>query len=282
MRPCENPGYPDTRCRAALERRSRVTAGRGRRVWATADAACRQHLDAVFVTPSHHAPTAVTMPPEPQTRNCSRRAAEARDFVIVEDDYEFEMSFLTPPTPALKSLDRSGSGDLPRQFFQSAVPGAPARLSRRARNRLFAETRQLRSLTLRHPPGHLQRTVAYFLALGHYDSLIRDLRKAFAARRKILTETLERAGLEIAGAASFGGSNLWIKGPDGLDSLRFAQALRDDGVLIEPGTPFFEQAPASSRPRASNRPRASSRPRVRSSIFGWPIRRSHRTRSRRG
>ena len=93
---------------------------------------------------------------------------------------------------------------------------------------------------LRHPPGHLQRTVAYFLALGHYDSLIRDLRKAFAERRRVLTRALESEGLEIAGAASFGGTNLWIKGPDGLDSNQFAQDLRADGVLIEPGAPFFE------------------------------------------
>ncbi len=35
-------------------------------------------------------------------------AAAERDFVIVEDDYEFEMSFLQPPTPALKSLDQYG------------------------------------------------------------------------------------------------------------------------------------------------------------------------------
>ena len=102
------------------------------------------------------------------------------------------------------------------------------------------EARKLRSLMLRHPPGHQQRTVAYFLALGHYDSLIRDLRMAFAERRKIMTSALEGEGLEIAGAASFGGTNLWVKGPDGLDSLRFARELRHDGVLIEPGAPFFD------------------------------------------
>ena len=28
---------------------------------------------------------------------------------------------------------------------------------------------------LRHPPGHAQRTLAYFMSLGHYDAQIRRL-----------------------------------------------------------------------------------------------------------
>ncbi|MEJ3808368.1 GntR family transcriptional regulator, partial [Campylobacter jejuni] len=56
-------------------------------------------IDAVFVTPSHQSPTAATMPRA--RRIALLEAAAERDFVIVEDDYEFEMSFLQPPTPAL-------------------------------------------------------------------------------------------------------------------------------------------------------------------------------------
>ena len=46
------------------------------------------------------------MPPGRRTRLL--QAADDKDFLIVEDDYEFEMSFLKPPSPALKSLDRAG------------------------------------------------------------------------------------------------------------------------------------------------------------------------------
>ena len=34
--------------------------------------------------------------------------ARELDALIIEDDYEFEMSFLKPPSPALKSLDQDG------------------------------------------------------------------------------------------------------------------------------------------------------------------------------
>jgi len=234
---CENPGYPDI-ATALRWNGARVAA-----VDVDQDGLPPDDLppdvDVVFVTPSHHAPTAVTMPPSRRLRLL--QAANERDFVIVEDDYEFEMSFLTPPSQALKSLDGAGRVIYVGSFSKALFPGL--RLGYLVGPEPFIrQARQLRSLMLRHPPGHQQRTVAYFLALGHYDSLIRDMRKAFAERREILTRALENKGLEISGAASFGGTNLWIKGPDGLDSLRFAHELRDDGVLIEPGAPFFENS----------------------------------------
>ena len=92
---------------------------------------------------------------------------------------------------------------------------------------------------LRHPPGHLQRTVANFLALGHYDALIRRMRVEYADRHRIMAAALDREGLKIAGQANFGGTCFWIEGPEGLDADAFADALRADGVLIESGSPFF-------------------------------------------
>ena len=60
-------------------------------------------VDAVFVTPSHHSPTGATMPIDRRARLLE--AAQEKDFVIVEDDYEFEISYLAPPSPALKAFD---------------------------------------------------------------------------------------------------------------------------------------------------------------------------------
>ena len=51
----------------------------------------------VFTTPSHHCPTSVTMPLE--RRQKLLEMASKQDFLIVEDDYEFEMSFLKPAGP---------------------------------------------------------------------------------------------------------------------------------------------------------------------------------------
>ncbi len=61
----------------------------------------------IFTTPSHQCPTNATMPMARRRALLDR--ARAIGALIVEDDYEFEMSFLEPPSPALKSLDPMGA-----------------------------------------------------------------------------------------------------------------------------------------------------------------------------
>jgi GntR family transcriptional regulator/MocR family aminotransferase len=110
---------------------------------------------------------------------------------------------------------------------------------------VIREARALRALMLRHPPGHLQRTAAYFLALGPYDSVIRRMRAEYEKRHEVMATALRREGLTVAGSSAFGGTCFWIEGPEGLDSDRLTNDLRADGVLIESGSPFF---PADESP----------------------------------
>jgi GntR family transcriptional regulator/MocR family aminotransferase len=195
--------------------------------------------DVLFTTPSHQCPTTATMPLD-RRHELLRRARED-DFLIVEDDYEFEMSFLKPPSPALKSLDEEGRVIYIGSFSKSLFPGlrlgylvGPAPFIR--------EARALRSAVLRHPPGHMQRTAAYFLSLGHYDALIRRLRNAFHDRRRLMDKAIAEHGLEVAGVGTFGGSSYWMRAPEGVDTTRLAEALKAHSVLIEPGAPFCEGA----------------------------------------
>ena len=199
-------------------------------------------VDVVFTTASHQCPTNATMPLE--RRLALLEAASREDFVIVEDDYEFEMSFLKPVSPALKSLDSEGRVIYAGSFSKSVFPGmrlgylvGPASFIR--------EARALRLMMLRHPPGHIQRTVAYFLSLGHYDALINRMRNAYRRRRQVMEEAIRDNGLAVAGQGGFGGSSFWMRAPAGVDTEVLAEALRTEGVLIEPGRAFFDpgQAP---------------------------------------
>lgn len=239
---CENPGYPDL-VEALRMSDARVTPVDVDEQGLPTDQ-IPEDVDAVFVTPSHHAPTAVTMPMN--RRSQLLKAADEHDFAVIEDDYEFEMSFLSPPSPALKSLDRNGRVIYVGSFSKSLFPGL--RLGYLvAPEPVIEAARELRSLMLRHPPGHLQRTAAYFLALGHYDALIMRMRGEFEKRRKVMTRMLDAEGIQISGAASFGGTSLWIEGPESLDSLKFADELLEAGVLIEPGAPFFDNQTEACR-----------------------------------
>ncbi|MCK0096542.1 PLP-dependent aminotransferase family protein [Yoonia sp. F2084L] len=195
-----------------------------------------ESTDVVFTTPSHQCPTAATMPLA--RRKALLDKAEAEDFVIVEDDYEFEMSFLKSPSPSLKSLDQNGRVIYVGSFSKSLFPGlrlgylvGPAPFIR--------EARALRATVLRHPPGHIQRTVSYYLSLGHYDALVRRMAKAYHERRQVMDTALTAHGLTIAGQGTYGGSSVWLRAPDGTDTTALAARLRADSVLVEPGAPFF-------------------------------------------
>ncbi|MDF1598943.1 PLP-dependent aminotransferase family protein [Mesorhizobium sp. YIM 152430] len=231
---CEEPSHPDIYASLKLSGASVSTVPVDQNGLPPDD--LPPDVDVVFVTPSHQAPTAVRMPMARRRRLLE--LAQERDFIVVEDDYEFEMSFLEAPSPALRSIDRHNRVLYIGSFSKSLFPGlrlgylvGPPELIR--------EARALRALMLRHPPGHLQRAVSNFLALGHYDSLIRRMRGEYAKRHDTMAEALEKCGLTIAGRSSFGGTSFWIEGREDLDADALADALRADGVLIESGSPFF-------------------------------------------
>lgn len=190
----------------------------------------------IFTTPSHQAPTAATMP-------AARRAAllalaEARNALVVEDDYEFEMAYLRPPLPALKSLPGGERVIYVGSFSKSLFPGL--RLGYLVGDAAFVrEARALRTSVLRHPPGLIQRSAAHFLSRGHFDARIRRLSRAYHARYQALRAAIAEHGLTVAGAGASGGSSLWMAAPEAVDTEVLAQRLRAEEVLIEPGRPFF-------------------------------------------
>ncbi|MBS1304316.1 PLP-dependent aminotransferase family protein [Loktanella sp. SALINAS62] len=193
----------------------------------------------VFTTPSHQCPTTTTMPAA--RRRALLAQAERDGFIVVEDDYEFEMAFLGPPQPALKSHDIDGRVIYVGSFSKSLFPGL--RLGYLVGPPPFiAATRALRAQVLRHPPGQIQRTAAYFMSLGHYDARVRRMKDAYHSRRRVLDQALSDHGLSIAGSGVYGGSSVWVRAPDGTDTTQLARTLRDRDVLIEPGAPFFAGA----------------------------------------
>jgi GntR family transcriptional regulator/MocR family aminotransferase len=228
----ENPGYPAWRALVAATGATPVPVDVDAHGLPVSDVAA----DVVFTTPSHQCPTNATMPVD--RRVALLDAAEARGFLIIEDDYEFEMSFLKPVAPALKSLDRNGRVIYAGSFSKSVFPGL--RLGYLVGPPGFiAEARSLRGLILKHPPGHIQRTMAYFLGLGHYDALVNRTRNAYRRRRQIMAEAIAAEGLTVAGQGGFGGSSFWMRAPEGTDTEALALRLRAEGVLIEPGRAFF-------------------------------------------
>lgn len=192
----------------------------------------------VFATPSHQAPTTVTMPIA--RRRALLAKAREQNALIIEDDYEFETNYVGEPCPALKSLDEDGRviyvGSLSKSVmhglrlgFIVAPPG------------VIAEARALRRLILRHPPGNNQRTMAQFLANGHHDRFIHRLHRVYRERWSAMETALAKYFAGWSRMPSFGGSSVWVTGPDGFDGDQFSIDARELGILVEPGSVYFAQ-----------------------------------------
>lgn len=199
---------------------------------------------AVFTTASHQCPTGTTMPRDRRRELLDR--AMRHGFAIIEDDYEFEMSFAGAPSPALKGMDDTGAVIHVGSFSKSVFPGL--RLGYIVGDPGFIdEARALRGLTLRHPPGVLQRTLFHFLSLGHYDAQLNRVRRAYAERRATMAQAIRDNGLRLAGDRDTGGSSFWLTAPKGIDMARVGMLLQTRDVLIEPGAPFFSGAGSGAR-----------------------------------
>ncbi len=192
--------------------------------------------DLVYLTPSHQSPTTVTMPKE--RRRALLDQAERDDFLLLEDDYESEISFSETPLPALMSDDTSGRIIYIGSLSKTLAPGL--RLGYLVGPPAFiAEARALRRLIMRHPATNNQRAAAFFLSRGYHESLLRSLVATNKKKWRTLLDALETHLPAWRVAPSRGGSSFWISGPDQLDARMLAEECENEGVLIEPGDVHF-------------------------------------------
>ncbi len=234
----ENPGYPDVRNIFQLRTdriRSLTVDDEGLQIVPEVG-----DCDLIYTTPSHHAPTTVTMP---EIRRLQLLEAAAKnDSLIIEDDYEFETNFVSAPSPALKSLDREGRVLYVGSLSKTLFPGL--RLGYLVGDaELIREARALRRLMVRHPPNLNQRTAAHFIALGHHDSMLLRLRRAYGERWEEIRGAISDLLPEFRVMPSNGGSSVWVQGPDKFDANRLAALASQRGVVLEPGHIYFTENP---------------------------------------
>ncbi|HVY50231.1 GntR family transcriptional regulator [Hypericibacter adhaerens] len=238
----EDPGYVDARNIFSLRGAELVPLAIDREGLVVDErlAAC----DYVYATPSHQFPTTATM--SLARRRALLQSAAANDIVVVEDDYESEINHQGTPSPALKSLDRSGRVIFVASLSKTLAPGL--RLGYMVGPEPFIrEARALRRLMLRHPPANNQRTIALFLADGHHDALLRRLSQIYKDRWKAMGEALTRHLPECRWQQSQGGTAYWVEGPPGLDARLLEAAAAKQGILIERGDWHFQAQDAPRR-----------------------------------
>lgn len=235
----EDPGYPDARnVFASRSSQLKYLPIDGDGLPLSNDL---RELDYLYVTPSHQCPTGVTMPLE--RRHALLNMAQEEDFILIEDDYESESSFDDQPIPALKSLDRSNRVIYVGSLSKSLAPGLRIGYIVAAPE-LVQELRALRRLMIRHPTTFVQRTLAMFISLGHYEAQLRRLAQAQKERHAALVAAMQEHLPDCRITPVRGGGSCWVQLPDHVPALALARRAAEQGVLIEPGDVFFKSATA--------------------------------------
>ena len=232
----ENPGYPDARNLFLLRTEQLVLLDIDENGLVINDKIDK--CDYVYVTPSHQSPTTATMPLD--RRKALLEKANMHDLIIIEDDYESEANYIHQANPALKSLDKDNRVIYCGSLSKSLAPGLRLGFLV-ADSELIQQARMLRRLLLRHPPALVQRTVALFLQLGHYDSHINRINQVLKRRWEHMCAALAQYLPDSTNIPEFGGTAFWVRGPAACNARPLAQACALQSILIEPGDVHFGQ-----------------------------------------
>lgn len=173
------------------------------------------HASAAYVTPSHQYPMGMIM-------SASRRLqlldwARTNGSWIVEDDYDSEYRYDSPPIPSLQGLDRDSCvlyvGTFSKVLFPALRLGyivIPADLVAR-----FAAVRDATDI---FPATLLQAVLADFIREGHFARHVRRMRALYRERRAALVEAIrEELGADLRPLGDEAGMHLVAALSKGLD-----------------------------------------------------------------
>jgi GntR family transcriptional regulator / MocR family aminotransferase len=235
---CEDPGY--FMARLGLEAAgARVVAvpvdDDGMVVDAGVARAARARL--AYVTPSHQAPLGTSLS-HGRRRALLAWAASAGAW-IVEDDYDSEFRYGSPPLPSLASTDGDSRVLYVGSFSKVLFPGLrlgyvvapPTEVDR---------LRHLCELLYRDRSTLPQAIVADFMMTGQFARHIKRMRALYAERRAALADALERfLGDRLTIRLRDGGMHLFGVLRDGADDVRLAERAQAAGLAPAPLSPWI-------------------------------------------
>lgn len=202
-------------------------------------------LRAVYLTPYHQLPTTVTL--SQARRRALLRAAHAYQFVIIEDDYDYEFHFDGDPVAPLASLDPAVVAYV-GTFSKILAPSLRMGF-------VVAPTSVVRELAAHRQALDMQGDSAMEAAIAELienDEIPRHVRRSkriYQRRRDVLVAALDKQlGTAVSFAVPAGGLGLWAAVSGDIDVDRWAAVSQQHGAAFLTGRAF--SLAGESRPSA--------------------------------
>ena len=190
-----------------------------------------QRVSLIYVTPSRQFPLGTCM--SLGRRLMLLQCAVRLQTWIVEDDYDSEFRYNSPPMPSLQNLDENRRviyvGSFSKILFPALRIGyvvlPPELVDRFATLKHIAED---------HGPLIDQATLAAFMDSGAFHTHLRRCRRHYSERQESFLDAIAKHSLPLSFPITDGGMNIAGLLPDDMDDHRCSEQLRLNGLDIPP------------------------------------------------
>ncbi len=198
---------------------------------------CRQkNIRLVYVISHHHHPTTVTLSPERRLKLL--QLAERYNFMILEDDYDYDFHYNSSPVLPLASLQHQDRVVYVGSFSKTVAPGLRIGFLVGSME-LVEQLSLIRRFIDRMGDFTLERAISRLLDSGEIRRHLNKSLQAYRRRRDFLCKQLT---LELYDYVSFkvpeGGMAVWAKFASFINLDLLATNLKSRGLLISPASKY--------------------------------------------
>ncbi len=196
----------------------------------------RKTIRAIYIIPHHHHPTTVSLSAERRMKLLM--LAEEHNFVIVEDDYDYDFHYDSAPLLPLASHDRFGRVIYVGSLSKSVAPAfrigflvGPADL--------LTELAYFRRIIDRQGDRLLERAIATLFEEGEIRRHLRKALKTYRLRRDHLDDLLQT---KLRNCVEYkspdGGLATWVRFDPKLDLNAISEKAKTKNLFIAPATKY--------------------------------------------
>ncbi len=194
----------------------------------------------MYVLPNFQNPTGRTM--TEAGRAALVKKAEALNIPLIEDNPYGDLWFDKAPPKTLTSRNPDGGLYL-GSFSKVLAPGLRLGFIV-APKAIYPKLLQAKQAADLHSPSFNQRMIAEVMKDGFLDRHVPTIRALYRSQRNAMLAALEREMPEgTTWNTPEGGMFLWVRLPEGIDSVELLPKAVDRGVAFVPGAAFYSESP---------------------------------------